>query len=104
MRSIVSAMEAPRLSSVCAYHERECAFTSAVMIMFGSDAMYVMVSVMHASSVFECMRGFRGGMYRLAMRNCCLGDICSVVICSSMCACMCAVGMVVSLNVMSDLI
>ena len=100
----VSVISSPRWSSVYECQSVECAFTSPVIIELGMLMMYCMLFVMSVSVVSLCgVAVFLGAMYMLAMvmsLKCC---VCIFRSCISVLSVLMVCGVLMCVNVVSDL-
>ena len=99
---MMSAMICPLWSSKVENHISECAFMSAVMMVYGICVRCLMMFVM---SVICCVSAMElsvvlGGRYTLAMLMCFVGVMCILVSCASVYMDVSVFGMVSSVNVM----
>ena len=100
----VSEISSPRWSSVYECQSVECAFTSPVIIELGMLVMYCMQFVMSVSVVSCCgVAVFLGAMYMLAMVMSLKCFVCIFRSCVSVLSVLMVCGVLMCVNVVSDL-
>ena len=103
----VSEISSPRWSSVYECQSVECAFTSPVIIELGMLVMYCMQFVMSVSVVYmmSCcgVAVFLGAMYMLAMAMSLKCFVCIFRSCVSVLSVLMVCGVLMCVNVVSDL-
>ena len=100
----VSEISSPRWSSVYECQSVECAFTSPVIIELGMLVMYCMQFVMSVSVVSWCgVAVFLGAMYMLAMVMSLKCFVCIFRSCVSVLYVLMVCGVLMCVNVVSDL-
>ena len=107
VRESVSEISSPRWSSVYECQSVECAFTSPVIIELGMLVMYCMQFVMPVSvvSMVSCcgVAVFLGAMYMLAMVMSLKCFVCIFRSCVSVLSVLMVCGVLMCVNVVSDL-
>ena len=100
----MSEISSPRWSSVYECQSVECAFTSAVIIELGKLVMYCMQFVMSVSLVSWCgVVVFLGAVYMLAMVMSLKCFVCIYRSCISVLSLLMVCGVLMCVNVVSDL-
>ena len=100
----VSEISSPRWSSVYECQSVECAFTSPVIIDLGMLVMYCMQFVMSVSVVSCCgVAVFLGAMYMFAMVMSLKCFVCIFRSCVSVLSVLMVYGVLMCVNVVSDL-
>ena len=100
----VSEISSPRWSSVYECQSVECTFTSPVIIELGMLVMYCMQFVMSVSVVSWCgVAVFLGAMYMLAMMMSLKCSVCIFRSCVSVLSVLMVCGVLMCVNVVSDL-
>ena len=100
----VSEISSPRWSSVYECQSVECAFTSPVIIELGMLVMYCMQFVMSVSVVSCCgVAVFLGAMYMLAMVMSLKCLVCIFRSCVSVLSVLMVCGVLMCVNLVSDL-